>query len=101
MPKHPQTREKNLRRRYGIGLVEYEALLESQGGLCAICQQPLEKVHVDHCHTSGEVRGLLCPQCNSGIALLREDPRIINAAARYVVRHSGLRSTQEETNGRK
>lgn len=57
----------NLARRYRITIEDYERLLESQGGVCAICKTPPRsyRLAVDHCHDSGAVRGLLCVSCNS------------------------------------
>lgn len=76
-------------RRYGITMAQYRALLLSQGGVCAICRQPERTARnrlltIDHDHTSGHVRGLLCSQCNRAIGLLGDSPEIIEAAASYV-----------------
>ncbi len=64
-------RNHQLMHRYGIGAVEYDALLFAQGGGCAICHSPPKGrfLHVDHDHDhdSGIVRGLLCARCNSAI----------------------------------
>ena len=72
-----------LQRLYGIGLEEYGALLEAQGGLCAICKKE-SKLHVDRCHDSGSIRGLLCASCNVGIGFFRNDPLTLGAAASYL-----------------
>lgn len=55
-----------LKRRYGITLEQYNALLEQQGGACAICQRVPKagRLHVDHDHKTKVVRGLLCYRCN-------------------------------------
>jgi recombination endonuclease VII len=76
-------------RRYGITMQEYRAVWVRQGGVCAICKQPerTERNHlltIDHDHVMGHVRGLLCSQCNRAIGLLQDDPKVIEAAARYV-----------------
>lgn len=70
-----------------ISVEEYRALLEQQGGVCAICAQPDPKreLSVDHCHETGRVRGLLCQSCNWGIGLLKDDPTLIEAALNYLV----------------
>jgi hypothetical protein len=81
-----------LTRKYGITLGEYEALLESQGGVCAICGEPELAANqygplplaVDHCHGSGAVRGLLCSGCNTGLGKFRDDPELLRAASRYL-----------------
>lgn len=66
-PKHKrQRRNQLLRRKYDITVDQYDALLESQGGGCAICTRKPGRtpLHVDHCHDTGVVRGILCHQCN-------------------------------------
>lgn len=76
----------DLLRKYGITLSEYESLLEEQGGVCAICASPptTKRLAVDHCHTTGEVRGLLCERCNRGIGLLGDSLERVESAARYL-----------------
>lgn len=71
-----------LRRNYGLSLDEYDALYEAQQGLCAICDRPdpNRRLCVDHCHETGEVRGLLCSSCNTALGLLGDDvDRLIRA----------------------
>lgn len=55
---------------YGITVEDYKRMLGEQGGVCAICGEPPSPgrhLDVDHCHTSGAVRGLLCRSCNAGL----------------------------------
>lgn len=73
--------------RYGLSLDKYHAMRESQGELCAICGLYSEKLRVDHDHDTGKVRALLCPTCNSGIGLLKDDPKVLVAAAHYIEAH--------------
>lgn len=75
-----------LARRYGMTVTEYEALLRAQDGRCAICGlEPTDRnLHVDHCHKTGEVRGLLCTLCNLGIGMLADDAERLRAAADYL-----------------
>lgn len=83
-----QTRHYNLRR-YGLGIAEYDELLATQNGGCAICgDKPDPVLHVDHCHDTGRVRGLLCKRCNPMIGLAREDPKILHSAADYLNKSS-------------
>jgi hypothetical protein len=70
---------------YGIEFADYERMLDEQDGHCAICPST-EDLHVDHCHSTGVVRGLLCGPCNRGIGLLRDDTERLLAAARYLSR---------------
>jgi hypothetical protein len=56
-----------------------------QNNQCAICKEKFAKTpHVDHCHTTGKVRGLLCWQCNIGIGLLKDNIEVCLAAADYL-----------------
>lgn len=80
----------NARWRYGIENGTYAKMLEAQGGRCAICAttEPgsrIKRFHVDHCHNSGEVRGLLCENCNRGIGLLKHDVDILAKAQLYLL----------------
>lgn len=82
-------RDYNLRKKYGLTREAYAALLAAQGGRCAICgsEDPgrgNKDFSVDHCHTSNQVRGLLCNTCNRGIGLLQDDPNVLERAAQYL-----------------
>jgi hypothetical protein len=75
------SRHYHLRRRYGIGADEFDALLEAQSGVCAICGRP-DPEHVDHDHESGAVRGILCFNCNGGLGQFGDDQdRLVSAVA--------------------
>ena len=71
------------RNAYGISPEDYDAMLAKQGGLCAICLNAAKLV-VDHNHTTGRVRGLLCPECNQAIGLLRENRASLQNAITYL-----------------
>ncbi|MFF4016802.1 endonuclease VII domain-containing protein [Streptomyces sp. NPDC001843] len=73
----------HLRRKYGITEAERDELIAAQGGVCCICLFA-PAVHVDHCHNTGRVRGVLCFNCNSGLGLLRDDPDAMYRAADYL-----------------
>jgi hypothetical protein len=82
----------HLKYKYGITVEEYEVLLETQNHRCAICNtdSPSGKwkvFAVDHCHDTGEVRGLLCNECNRGMGLLGDDHKRLEAASAYLKRH--------------
>ena len=81
-------REVALRLKYGIDSREYNAMLERQGGCCAICNtKPTSKrLAVDHCHTTGAVRGLLCDRCNRGLGYFKDSIASLKAAADYLRR---------------
>jgi hypothetical protein len=77
-------RDSNLRR-YGLNAGRYDAMCAAQNGQCAICGQSSDKnLHVDHCHTTGAVRGLLCGKCNTAIGQFDEDPQRMYAAIAYL-----------------
>ncbi len=79
--------EYNRKRLYGVPFGEYEVLLETQRGGCAICGEPsrlTKPLHVDHDHASGTVRGLLCEYCNKGLGQFKDDPNKLRKAALYL-----------------
>lgn len=92
-----QHKDWDLRKSFGIGLVEYEAKLVAQAGVCACCGQPervmlrgkLKRLAVDHDHETGAVRDLLCTNCNQTIGHAKEDPDRLRSAIRYLERHRG------------
>ena len=59
-------------------------LIRKQNGLCAICQQPVIRPHVDHCHTTGTIRGVLCRDCNIGLGNFKDDPELLRRAISYL-----------------
>lgn len=81
-----------LMRNYGIKLSDYERMLESQKNLCAICggtgfrMAEHHKLYlvVDHCHTTGKVRGLLCHNCNRALGLLKDSKETLGNAIQYL-----------------
>ena len=87
-PDRTTRRRSHLRKYYGLTLEQYDALLASQGGCCAICENPKPEAekswHVDHDHQSGKVRGLLCGACNRGLGHFKDNPNLLLAAADYV-----------------
>jgi len=79
-----------LKYKYGITEDQYNEMLESQGNKCAICKSKETKdkkrhrFMVDHCHSTGVVRGLLCSSCNKAIGLLHDSPDILQSAICYL-----------------
>lgn len=72
--------------RYGISEQDVEGLMEKQEGLCAICRtQPAQ--HVDHCHKTEKVRGLLCFNCNGALGRFEDDVEVLQRAMQYLVAH--------------
>lgn len=81
-------------RKFGMGPGEYQTLWLEQGGVCAICGEPETRVAkaggattrlaVDHDHVTGEVRGLLCHDCNIGVGMFNDDPAAMAKAIAYL-----------------
>lgn len=78
-------RNRQLQKRYGITLSDYDTLLRRQRHLCAICRRrSVTSLGVDHDHRTGRIRGLLCGQCNQALGLLSDDFRTVARAFRYM-----------------
>jgi hypothetical protein len=81
-------RRGNLKRYYGMTPADYEAMFEAQGGCCAICRIPQAEIPkafaVDHDHTTGQVRALLCHSCNFGLGYLHESEERLARAIGYL-----------------
>ncbi len=72
--------------KYGINEYKYEDILISQDYKCAICQTEInsKNTSIDHCHSTGHVRGILCTACNTGIGLMRDNVKILQSAIHYL-----------------
>jgi hypothetical protein len=95
-------RDGHLRRKYGIGIDDFDRLLLKQSGTCAICEEPSPvegSLHVDHDHASGRVRGLLCVSCNNALGAFRESLDIFQRAADYLDRDDELAALVRERAG--
>lgn len=92
----------SLQKQYGMSIDAYMEMYANQGGCCAICGVQKnaytesdgkrsgrhETLAVDHCHTTGNIRGLLCASCNKGIGHFNDSPSVLIAAANYLSRQS-------------
>ena len=78
------SRGTTLLRLYGLSGLEFEIMMREQGGLCKICKQKMMKPCVDHCHSTGKIRGILCDACNRGIACFKDNGQFLLAAAEYL-----------------
>lgn len=85
--------ENDLHRYYNLTVKQYEMMLKSQNGVCAICNKPeikenkngtIKRLGVDHCHKTREIRGLLCDKCNRGLGYYNDDPELLEKAALYL-----------------
>lgn len=93
-------RNSHLKKMFKFSLREYEALLVSQGGKCAICEQHETfkrkgkevAMSVDHCHVTGDIRGLLCNNCNNGLGQFKDNLEYIMKAYNYILKHKSKKS---------
>lgn len=84
-----------IKRYYGISREEFLEVLEEQNGKCAICDIDMETFSfennkantlcIDHCHTTGKFRGLICNNCNRAIGLMKDNENILLSAYKYIV----------------
>ena len=90
---YEQRREKLLKYTYGLTQSEFDKILSSQGGVCAICYKKENSVSshffVDHCHSSGKIRGLLCYHCNTLLGMSFDNIDTLKAAIKYLEREYG------------
>ena len=77
-----------LKNKYGITLDDYNRILKEQNNSCIVCGATPDKqrLHVDHNHITGEVRGLLCQACNVSIGKMKESPELLERLASYIRR---------------
>lgn len=80
----------NLREKYGLSPEGFNRMKVEQGDACAICERTDKKLGVDHNHTTGKVRALLCPDCNMAIGLLGDSPKRTSNAAEYLAKHEKI-----------
>jgi hypothetical protein len=76
---------KNQLQKYGLTEEAYGAMVASQGGCCLICGTSVDRLHVDHDHSTGDVRGLLCQSCNHGLGNFKDRIDLLLRAADYLV----------------
>ena len=90
-------RHHDLKKNFGITLDQYTEMLLAQHGVCAICEKPetatrngkLKALAVDHDHETGELRELLCVECNTGLGKFKDSPDLLLRAAAYLESHAG------------
>jgi hypothetical protein len=94
-----QLRDRDFRKKYGIDFAEYQRMLVEQNGVCASCARPetrltdagdLRMLSVDHNHTTGAVRGLLCSNCNLVLGYACDDVTVLQKAIGYLRKHAGV-----------
>lgn len=77
-------RENYLKKTYSLNQEEYTAMVDQVGGRCEICKREESNLHIDHDHTTGKIRGLLCLLCNTGLGKFRDNKEILREAIRYL-----------------
>lgn len=87
----PRKRKADLKRFYGITPEQYEELNTKQCGKCAICgstesnnSRVSKRLFVDHCHTTGAIRGLLCSNCNHALGQFKDSTTLLANAITYL-----------------
>jgi hypothetical protein len=81
----------NYKMRYGITPEHKLKMLKDQNNKCSICPTELTftSAHIDHCHKTGQIRGILCSKCNHGIGLFKDSPNLLRLAIKYLLRVRG------------
>jgi hypothetical protein len=81
-------RSYRLKSEYGLSELRYQRLAKTQGWLCLICDDKPdvrgEKLVIDHDHSTGEVRGLICRRCNTGLGYFRDNANFLRHAVHYL-----------------
>jgi len=80
---------------FGLTPDQYQAMVDAQGGVCAICGCPevtmraglLKTLAVDHCHRSGKIRSLLCERCNTVLGKCNDDVELVEKILAYLKQH--------------
>ena len=91
-----RNKERALLDSFGVSLEQYQRMFVEQNGVCGSCCKPETEVFrgktrwlaVDHCHTTGAIRGLLCGNCNRGVGCFLDTPELLKKAADYLERHA-------------
>lgn len=78
--------------KFGITRKDYDLMVLKQNGVCAICKLPpkYQGLDIDHDHTTGKIRELLCNHCNTMIGLAKESPELLRVAINYLITHKAV-----------
>lgn len=84
-----RTRQWALKTKFGLTVEDFDRMLASQSNACAVCQTVAPKTgwHIDHCHSTGKVRGILCTNCNPMLGFAKDNTDTLKAAIRYLEKH--------------
>jgi len=88
-------RKRHLLRKFGLTVVQYDQMLQDQNGVCAICKQPetasragqIKLLSVDHSHTTKQIRGLLCDNCNKALGNMHDNLERLKSAIEYLSKY--------------
>jgi len=89
-----RVRENKLKTKYNLTLDQYNKMLSDQNNCCKVCNIKFNintkqlTPHVDHCHTTDKIRGLLCMKCNTSLGYLKEDTKIMQKLIEYIKEHN-------------
>ena len=83
----------HLKRKHGITLADFFDLMDAQNNKCSICSVSFEEIgrkrtHLDHCHKTEKIRGVLCNNCNQALGLLKDDVNTLKSAIAYLEKHN-------------
>ncbi len=81
----PEEAHRNRIHGYGLTQSAYDDLLSKSGGCCGICKRKSQRLVIDHSHETGDVRGLLCGRCNSGLGMFLDSLKLLKRAAEYLL----------------
>ncbi|WMM35554.1 hypothetical protein [Vibrio phage PJN101] len=82
----PNKKDAQVKHKFGISLEEYNDYMKD--GKCLICNTTEGRMVLDHCHTTGKIRGCLCSNCNTAIGLMHDNVDKLEAAIKYLKEHS-------------
>lgn len=90
------SRNRNLKKKFGLPLIEYNLMFSNQNGVCAICGKPevvrrndkIKLLAVDHNRNTGKIRSLLCQRHNMALGLINEDISILENMIKYIQTHN-------------
>lgn len=91
-----QAKEYQLKRNYGLSLEDFEGMLLKQDNKCAICSSNLStRPHIDHSHSTGKVRAILCQSCNVGLGHFKDNEEFLYSAIQYLNKYSDITLPEE------
>jgi hypothetical protein len=99
---HKENPSNSLLRNYGITIEQKQLMVNAQNNCCAICKEPFistKNTHLDHCHDTGKIRGILCASCNHGIGKFKDSPKLLQRAVHYIEYHAKQNTTTPVSEG--